>query len=326
MRGIEKHSVAGVGSTDPWRLLDNRGGAVLPGEAMHRISWGAVWLALLTGCNASSDGAARDSSPRDAAGDGAARDSSARSTDSGAGEATDAKSDTADSCSPRLPDGGYTIETDEDVAAIAGCTEITGALSVTGDTLTTLSLPKLKTISGSLVINKTGVLASFSLPSLEQIDGYLTIDENAALTMFRLGALKNIRDSFAIDYNDALTDFDLSALSNTNFMTVAYNGAIVIFNLPALEVVGTFAFNQNASLTTISFPKLTSISGDGFMIGNNNALTTLSLPLLTTLIGDITVINNPKFPSCQMKAIAAQFTDQSVPISTIGNDDLATCP
>jgi hypothetical protein len=111
-----------------------------------------------------------------------------------------------------------------------------------------------------------------------------------------------------------------------NFVTIGFNDAIVTFSLPALETTGTFAFNQNASLTTISFPKLTSIEGDGFAIANNNALTTLSLPVLTTLVGDILLLDNPMFPSCQMKALAEQLTDKNVPISMMGNDDSATCP
>ena len=43
-------------------------------------------------------------------------------------------------CPSGVLDGSYTIETNEDAVAIAGCTEITGALSITGD-VTTVSLP-----------------------------------------------------------------------------------------------------------------------------------------------------------------------------------------
>jgi len=181
------------------------------------MRWSAACLALLADCTSCSDDAARNSSTH---------------RPDGGSDAADAKSATADSCSPGMRDGGYTIETDQDVAAIASCTEF-GALTITGNELTAVSLPRLKKMGGSLGIIKTSVLTNLSLPSLEQIDGFLQIDENAALTTLRLGALVSVLNSFAVDHNPALIDFDLGALSKSGFLTIGYNDTITDFTLPA---------------------------------------------------------------------------------------------
>src|SRR5690242_15315963 len=51
--------------------------------------------------------------------------------------------------------GDIVLETDADVAAIAQCTEIEGSLTITGEELSSLDLPVLKSVSGFLHVQNS---------------------------------------------------------------------------------------------------------------------------------------------------------------------------
>lgn len=284
----------------------------MPNEAVLRslgshgapgIPWAPLWLALAVGCSGSSGG-------------------------NGAPGARNRGSDAsapADPCPHGKLGGSYAIMTDEDVSAIAGCSEITGDLTVSGDTVTTLSLPKLSAIGGALELTNATALTSFELSSLATIAKDLTVDTNPVLSTFDVQILDSV-ETLLITNNPNLKDFDLSALTKARFLGLQGDALLATFELPQLESVGVFVISMNAALTDVRLSSLTIIEGDGFMIAKNPVLATLEMPLLKTLIGDISIHDNPMLPSCQIDALVAQIEGAPVPVGAFGNDDSATCP
>jgi hypothetical protein len=271
---------------------------------MHRsrfvlASWAAVLLALAAGCSDSGGGDSGTAAKR--------RDAS------------------ADPCPRGKLDGSYAIMTDEDAAAIAACTEVSGDLTVSGDVVTKLSLPKLKAIGGALDVTNATALTRFEFSSLTTIAKELTVDTNAVLSTFSLAVLDNC-ETLLVTNNPGLQDFDLAALTKAAHVGAQGDDVLTKLELPKLKSIGTLVINLNAELTTVRFASLMSIEADGFIIQKNPVLSTLDMPMLRTLVGDILIMDNPMLPSCQIDALAAQIDGPPVPVGAFGNDDSATCP
>lgn len=167
------------------------------------------------GCGAGQEGKASDASPPDgatadawvpdgeaadrAAADGAAPDAAA--SDVTASEASDAGPD----------DGGQVVCAGDRwggsvamLEALAGCTVIGGNLSITGNDLLTVDLPRLTRIEGFLTVWGNPVLTRASFRVLATIGGYLDVSSNAALGTLELPALASVNQRSLLVANDVL--------------------------------------------------------------------------------------------------------------------------
>jgi hypothetical protein len=231
----------------------------------------------------------------------------------------------AEPCPHGKLDGSYAIMSSGDAAAIAACTEISKDLTVSGNKLSKLSLPKLKAIGGALNVTDATALTRFDFSSLTTVAKELLIDANPVLSTFSVPVLDNC-ETLLVTNNPKLKDFDLAKLTRASHVGAQGDDALTKFELPKVKSIGTFVVNQNAKLTTIRFESLMSIEADGFIIQKNPVLATLDMPMLKTLVGDLLIMDNPMLPSCQIAALAAQVEGPPVPVGAFGNDDAATCP
>lgn len=227
-------------------------------------------------------------------------------------------------CPSGVLDGDYVVDTDEDAVAIATCTEITGDLSVTAG-VETVGLPSLVTVGGSFRILETTALPIIELPSLVTVTRDFEVNGNAALARYAAPVLESATVIGFVD-NTVLEKIDVGALVHTGFVRVQSNDALRELDVPRVEELGVFFVSENASIVSVSFDSLTTITIDGFILSMNPVLTTVSLPVLTHVFGDVLVNMNPKFPTCRAGEIAAKFDDPTLPFVITGNDDSATCP
>jgi hypothetical protein len=126
----------------------------------------------------------------------------------------------------------HTIKTAEDIAALAGYTEVVGNLVIENSNLTSLSgLEALVRVGGGLSIVSNTVMSSLSgLENLTSV-GNLYVQSNAALSNLRgLKNLNSVEKSITITYNSELSNLDglyyvnlmgdyLNIFSNTNLCT-----------------------------------------------------------------------------------------------------------
>ena len=89
-----------------------------------------------------------------------------------------------------------------ELEAIAGCTIIDGNLSVTGNDLLIVELPRLTTVEGFLTVWGNPKLARASFPMLQRIGGYLDVSFNAALATLELPALESVNERTLVVAND----------------------------------------------------------------------------------------------------------------------------
>ncbi|MET0465038.1 MAG: astroprincin family protein [Chitinophagaceae bacterium] len=188
-------------------------------------------------------------------------------------------------------------------------------ITITGNpVLKTLSIPQLKSVDkcGFIEItntlltnlgtfaNATGTIGSWGLTLVDNpalttmadmknivISGRLTIDQNPKLTNltgFNIPA--NVTDWVTITRNEKLTDISAitSKLVSTSGLTVSINAALTAINFPLFEK-GALSIKDNASLASISLPKLK--EADGVVIEHNIKVSSINLNALEKSAGGI---------------------------------------
>jgi hypothetical protein len=176
--------------------------------------------------------------------------------------------------------------------------------------LTTLFLPRLAAISGSLTIQNNGLLESLVLSSLQMIrQGTVLISGNPTLTTLSFPELVFFPNTgFGVTNNSALasvscpklrtawnitlsgmnafTTLDMSAVEFAGAITVGTLPLLTTLSLPALQSMYNLALTTCIGLTTCSFPSLTHVLGNqvnnniGFIISGCTSLATVSVPSL----------------------------------------------
>ena len=107
-----------------------------------------------------------------------------------------ANSTASSTSSASIPSGcalgsSATMTAQADLDKIAGCTEISGNLTITGD-MGSAALANVKKIDGSLRLYNATDLVNFSADSLTVVTGGLTLQELTVLTSASFGSLQQV--------------------------------------------------------------------------------------------------------------------------------------
>ncbi len=151
--------------------------------------------------------------------------------------------------------------------------------------LTSLSLPSLERMGSQLRIVNSN-LTSFAVPSLKKVAGHIYISGNSNLTALSFPAFNSANTAYgiAIIDNNKLTSLSMPALVQAAYISVNNNRKLSTVNFNAfVSTPGNIKFNQDSSLTAISFPSCTSIGPQGMLeVTFDSSLTSVSMPSLTT--------------------------------------------
>lgn len=144
-----------------------------------------------------------------------------------------------------------------------------GSSSSSGTTvnqkLTSLSLPALETVSGSLSVNNVWSLSNVDLPLLSEVKGSLSLTCLYGLEELEFPSLQMTGGDMEITSNDAMVSFSAPLLKGAGSLSVASSGSSYI-NLTDIalgsieEVNGDFSIKY-ASMENLSFPDLKKIAG-----------------------------------------------------------------
>ncbi len=361
-----------------WRVLALAGAAVTCGHApgcsedvTSRFEF-ACTSSVACGPGFTCDPAARRcralaATPSDVVGDGAVADLETAPAEIGAeagetgAEASDPDSGPDSDPGPAACPGGvrigdYVIGGPEAASALTGCTAITGALTVTAPGMTTLALPTLETVGGSVDVRANSDLVSLSMGALRSVGGRVSIASNPALA--RIDGLEGLHDvgGLQVGTNPVLSRIDLAALTEVRGdLEIANNAVLTYIACAALgSVQGDLHVDTNAALPDLAgFFALTTVEG-GLYVQSNAALANLdglaslasaqrlhlyANPALTSILGlgrfahltgPFTVLQNRALPTCQAEALLRRLLDAGY-LGTggdaiEGNDDAGTCP
>ena len=191
--------------------------------------------------------------------------------------------------------------------------------------LSSISLPKLRSIDARDAFTYLSALTTLSLPALETIALYSDgiIGECPNLSSISLPKLKDMLGSGIIRNLTALTLLSLPELINSSPSYSIYNlPALITLDLPKLPVVsGSFFITQLRALQTLNIPELTTIEDGSNTVICRLGLETLNAPKLSH-VGGTWTFNDSKIkvvnlaPGCEISTIGI-FTWPDASVSTI---------
>lgn len=191
---------------------------------------------------------------------------------------------------PLVYRGDVLVQTDHDLARLAGYVEIQGKLVVKRAVIRELVLPTLASVQGRLYIQKNNALVDVSLPALQRVGLHggddLAVERNQALTALNLGSLQQVFGGLKVRQNPALKEMNLNALKQVGDKGVAVsdNSVLETLALPSLEDALSVEVERCAVLKRTSIPLLTNSAH--VAVRNNPVLTALELDRLETLYKD----------------------------------------
>jgi hypothetical protein len=179
--------------------------------------------------------------------------------------------------------------------------------------LTSANFGSLTTVSGTLYIGGNASLASANFGSLTTAGGGLVafaIDgiriESNGLTSISFPALTSINGQLNITGNASLATANFGNLTSVNYINIQSNGLTSI-SFPALTNVSTgLNISDNVSLAIANFGSLTTAGVGGPNYGSqiiygitiqSNGLTSISFPALTTVSGQLNINSNASLAS-----------------------------
>lgn len=160
----------------------------------------------------------------------------------------------------------------------------------------------------------TSNLTSVLLPNLVSIDplniqgGLLSIQNCPAVAMLSVPKLSYIGGICILSPSNPAIAQALTSISLPSLVTVAGvnstlglsfgSTSLLSFSAPALAtIIGNLSFSTNVTLTTLSFPSLTSIGSGSkagsIIVGTTFLSSTLSMPVLGNVFGNISMISCP---------------------------------
>jgi hypothetical protein len=181
--------------------------------------------------------------------------------------------------------GDVLVETQEELAALAGTSAVSGTLRISGydefpriDDLSALA--GLRYVGGDLVIYDTRIETLNGLEALEAVGGSLIIDQNGEL--FDADALSQLRcvgESVELTWSSALVSIAaLGGLESVRGSIQIYRSGLTdLTGLDNLEQVGgDLVLDRNATLTDISALSNLEALGGAFALHSSPAVATLA--------------------------------------------------
>jgi len=183
--------------------------------------------------------------------------------------------------------------------------------------LTSVALPAL-TNAQSLVISNNSLITTISLPSLATAGTVNLYSSGTGITL----PLLNTATTLSIQGN-SITNVSCPALSNITGTITLLGTSLTTISLSALTAAGSiqigeqFQTQPNTTLTSISFPSLTSLTDSSgfFAITYCSNLASVDISSLTTFNNLSFSVYYDKLPSAQINALLSKFVNISPPIT-----------
>ncbi len=251
-------------------------------------------------------------------------------------------------CPGGVVEGSYTLENSFDAALLAGCTRITGSLTVKAPGLTEFELPLLATVGGSVDVRESAALTRVALPLLATVGGSVDVGGSAVLTALELPLLATVGGGLDVGGCAGLTALELPLLATVGGrvdvggcvalktlelpllatvgggVDVGGSAALRTLELPLLATAACLRVHDNSALSLLTAPALHTLrycdsGSSGYYndsasleIGFNAALTSLAMPLLATAGGDVGIFGNDALTSLAMPVLATAGGDVSI--------------
>lgn len=177
----------------------------------------------------------------------------------------------------------------------------------------------------------TGIV-TYSFPFLQFVIGNFQINNQNATTSISVPNLHTVTGEFAAAVDPLLTTLVTTKLKTCGDMAVFTNASLTSVSFPALTSTASFfAVNDNLVMTSLSLPALVSV-GTSFEAHDNAAMATLSVPVLATVGTFFNTTSNAALTSLSLPSLvtaggtisggASGLLSLSMPVYTVMAGDL----
>lgn len=224
------------------------------------------------------------------------------------------------------------LTTAQDFDVVLPALESLGQLSVNGNTVAKLDLPKLVS-TGTVYIN-AAKLSVFNVPALKECTGDLTIlsgtnasTGNKALAALGLSSLEKVTGSLSLQYLSELQLLELPKIASIGGnCTLTYLTQLKVLNMPELvHLGGAFTWNYLTAATTFAMPKVPSLASFSLSDSSSAAmLSSIDLSSLEKVRADFKI--DTKFSSDRLELPALETISGKLSVSNYTQNDLITFP
>jgi hypothetical protein len=203
-----------------------------------------------------------------------------------------------------------------------------GALARVGTNLTfstaasNIVFTNLEAVGSDVTVTACPALTSLDLPKLTGLSGSLTVQQNPQLGQLKLFGLTQVGRDLAVELGVA-GEIDVMSLTGVGGH-LSVQGPVSTLKLMALATVG-----GHARITGTGLPNLLAAGwrsvGQTLTIEGNPAMTAILCPSLRTVSGNLVIRNNQNLPICQATSVRKNLTGFTGTVDVTGNQG-ADCP
>ncbi|MEC8194443.1 MAG: putative metal-binding motif-containing protein [Myxococcota bacterium] len=187
------------------------------------------------------------------------------------------------------------------------------------DALTTASFPQLSTVEGEwLHVSLNPLLSSIELPLLAAVDGSLEVANSTSLQALAFESLETVSGTLDVSANSGLVSIAAPLLTETGeSLVIRDNDALTTVDMPKATTVG-LQFNvwENPSLQLLEMPSL--VSTDVVSVMENDALESVVLNALETTSDSFFFAYNEQLTNLEL----GSFRDSGQNLTVMYNDSL----
>lgn len=179
---------------------------------------------------------------------------------------------------------------------IEGCVNITADLLIHNQTFTTISLPLLTNISGTLSIRDDALLTAINLPLLQAIGKVLRVWDDPVLLHFDAPQLRVIGRDLDFSRIGAVNLTSLDVIEMASSVTIAYNPSLIFcasFPLLSSNSFGAFLITNNPLIVNLSIPMPNLTKTQDFSIESNTGLLRLVVAQSLVMASTVSVQHSP---------------------------------
>lgn len=157
-------------------------------------------------------------------------------------------------------DRSVEIGLQEEVAKLAGCTQLAGVVIRTGATIDVTPLKQLEEISGDLTIGPTVGLDEAAFNGLLRVGGTIRVMNNGSMRGLYFPRIEHV-GRIEVENNAVMVSISMPRLASVaGAMVISDNGGLELINAPLLATVGKeLVISGHPKLNLLEMPQLASV-------------------------------------------------------------------
>ena len=188
-----------------------------------------------------------------------------------------------------------------------------GRFDIGQQQITSLSLPLLTSVGEEFDVDHNSARAAVSAPLLTSVGADFDIVGNSVVASLDVSLLATVGGALDVDSDPLLAALNVPLLTTAQSVEIYSDTALTMLSIGSLATISNTSGNGNGgcdigsndALVSLDFAALGSVVGGGFDIDDNAALTSVRAPLLTSVDAELDIGANPVLASVGANALTS---------------------